>query len=654
MSGLKSKHVSGLRLEECWKDMTQQIIANEQWSLDLLMSHISQAKKMGFDSESSGPRLIKQSDPTKLRNFVNMYKASLTGVSFSFGEGKPDFYLPVSHKIGRNAPSEALRDALEASSKVGTIAAHNAAHELLALSEAQDVTDWRWACTQVMMWMTQDFIPVGSLGLKQLIKHWRGIERPDFEETTGGRNINELSPEEAVDYACQDANDALWLWDNHSGKMAKYEGMEDAYWSREMPFVRVIRHMEDTGMAINPEAIERLIQEFEPEFAALNEEWSFLTDGMGDNELMPDGSFKPTKTGSCLNPGSSAQLQLLYNKGLWKTDAVPRKRKSGNFSTESDYIDYQLRVLPSDSLGYALAELRSRRQLLNKLLTTYLAKFTYLSAQYPDNRLHCSFNHTGTATGRISSSYPNLLNIPVRTDDGKRVLEAFCTPDDELMAIVSADFSQIELRILADASREPALMKAYLEDGDVHQTTADMLGISRFDGKTVNFAILYGATWMRIQRLLGVSKKRAKEIYSGYWSGYSKVQGFTQANVKFAYEHGYVEVGDGRIRDVSQWLGSNQKWLRQRGERIVGNTPIQGRASSIIKTAQNELLDFINTENFPARMCNQVYDDLLSYTTKDRAEEYAAVKKEIMESAATLAVPLKTEPEIGSNWKQVK
>ncbi len=560
-----------------------------------------------------------------------MYKASLTGVSFSFGEHSPAYYLPVAHKRGVNAPRRALRDVLRACEGVTLIAAHNVSHELLSLStENYDSSDWNWAGTDVMMWMTQNFAPGKSkLGLKALMEHFFKQDRPNFNEVTGGRNFDELLPEEGAEYACYDAYDALRLWERFSDDMSKYEGMEEAFWKREMPFTRVIRHMEDTGMAVDVPTIRRLEERYSTELVPLLEEWNFLTDGM--------------------NPRSSKQLQRFYNDGTWSTKGIQRK-KTG-FSTDSDSIEFQLRVRKPGSLGHVLAELRLRIQLLSKLLSTYTGKMVYLSEQYPDKRLHCSFNHTGTATGRISSNYPNLLNFPVRTEEGQALLEAFHSPSG---AFVSADFSQIELRVLAHLTGEPALVKAYTTGGDVHQTTADMLGMDRFTGKTVNFAVMYGATENRLMRLLGVTKSKAKSILDGYWGGYSKIQQFRSEQVAFAYKHGYVRTEGGCIRNVERWLGSSNRYQRLMGERIVMNTPVQGFAASLIKESQIVLLDLLKSEGFQDRMPNQIYDNLLFYTTKSRANTLATTVKEVMENTHTLRVPLLTEPKVGETWMDVK
>lgn len=601
-----------------------------------LVSRIRSSRRLGFDTESSGPLLVSQSRPDKFANFINMYKASLTGASFAFDDGY-SCYLPINHANTRPLPHAAVRDVLRATGACPLIIAHNAAHELLALSERVDATDWRFACTQVLMWMVQKpGIGKGgrpSFGLKQLAKTYLNRERPDFLATTGGRSVAECTPEEVTEYACYDAIDALELFDKFYGEMDKYPGMEHGYWNREMMFMRVIRHMEDTGMYVDPAIIETLKEAYSEELTPLLEEWDFLTDGC--------------------NPNSSKQLQRFYEDGTWKTRGIAKT--TTGYSTKADYIEMQQALCKEGSLGYVLADLRLRIAGVSKLLNTYCGKMIWLSEQYDDKMLHCNFNHTGTVTGRISSDYPNLMNIPVRTEAGKRLLKAFTTPPDgKWDCLVASDFSQLEPRILAHFAGSGKLRDAFLSGKDLHQQTADLIGRSRFVGKTTLLATMYGSTSRRIARLLKTSNKEATDILDALWKAYPEAKAFKQAQVDFAYKHGYVTTIGGRIRDLRDKLGSSNKYERWSGERIAGNTPVQGSAGDIVKDAQIMIWQHMRENGFQDRMCNQIHDDIMSYSHSSRAEQLAKVKKECMENAMRLAVPLKTEPSIGPSWFEVK
>ena len=294
----------------------------------------------------------------------------------------------------------------------------------------------------------------------------------EFNDVTAGKNFCELTPEQGLDYACEDAEVALDLWLGYSEGMEAYPFMESTYWDLEMPFIRVLRHIMDTGMELDKEFLLMYSGELSSRMEPLQKEWDFLSGG--------------------INFRSPLQMQHWYKEGLWDTKGVKYNKKTDLYSCKADYVKVHAKKCKKGSLGRAAAETLLGMRRLSKLTSTYTTNFVAIANQYPDGRLHTDLRHEGAATGRLSSSNPNLANIPVRTEEGAEILRAFRAPPN--FKLLSSDYSQIELRVLAHLAGPGKLLDAYLEGADVHQRTADMLGLSRDDAKTLIFAVIYGAT----------------------------------------------------------------------------------------------------------------------------------------------------------------
>jgi DNA polymerase-1 len=273
-------------------------------------------------------------------------------------------------------------------------------------------------------------------------------------------------------------------------------------------------------------------------------------------------------------------------------------------------------------------------------------------------RIHTSYNQTATITGRLSSSEPNVQNIPVRTEEGREIRRAFVAAPGHLL--ISADYSQIELRILAHYSRDKALLESFQKEEDVHRRTAaeifavqsdEVTGDQRRQAKTINFGIIYGMGPYRLARDLGISQKTARHAIQRYFERYQGVRSYTEEMPKVGREQGFVSTLFQRKRFLPD-LHSRNRNVRQFAERTAINTPIQGSAADIIKLAMVRIEKKLEATSLPAQMIMQVQDELVFEVEASRAEDVAAFVQEEMESVATLAAPLKVETGIGANWNE--
>jgi DNA polymerase-1 len=297
-----------------------------------------------------------------------------------------------------------------------------------------------------------------------------------------------------------------------------------------------------------------------------------------------------------------------------------------------------------------------------KLKNTYLDNLTdYLNPT--TGRIHGSFNQIGAETGRLSMSDPNLQNIPIRTDEGRRIRLAFVPGDAKKNVLLTADYSQIELRFLAHLSQEPALLKAFREDEDVHRTVASEVfnvpleQVSRQQrgyAKTINFGIVYGVSAFGLaRRIEGMTVQQAADLIKAYHARFPAIKQFLEKCVMEAQSQGYVETMMGRRRPITE-INSNIISMRNAAERMAINSVVQGSAADLIKLAMNNVYARLERENRPSRMLLQVHDELVFETPADAAEADAAVVREEMTTAMKLDVPLKVEVGWAKNWQEVK
>jgi DNA polymerase-1 len=406
------------------------------------------------------------------------------------------------------------------------------------------------------------------------------------------------------------------------------EGLIDLYKKIELPLVQVLAEMENRGIKLDIKILQDLLEDIDRDLEQLTKN-IYLS------------------AGEEFNINSPKQLEhILFEKMKF---AKGRKTKTG-FSTDVDVLEAlsKYHELPKHILEY--------RQ-LSKLKGTYLEPLPKI-IDPSDQRLHTTFNQVGTVTGRLSSSNPNLQNIPIKTELGKQVRKAF-VPGSANFVLIGADYSQIELRVLAHLSEDPTLIKAFQEDKDIHsQTAQEIFGIDmsamvtsdlRRQAKIVNFGIVYGMGSKALSVQLGISMQDAQKFIDTYLKRYPKVSEYIDNELNQAKQYGYVATMFGRKRKVPE-LTSGRPQIESFGKRIAVNTPIQGSAADIIKIAMINIYNKIKQQELPLFMLLQVHDELIFETPGDSAIEMEQFIKKEMEDVVKLRVPLKVDTNIGKSW----
>jgi len=423
----------------------------------------------------------------------------------------------------------------------------------------------------------------------------------------------------------------IWLLQDILGKELREDDLLPLFEQIEMPLVSVLAKMEWAGVGVNIAKMEKLDSEVE-----------------GDLQVLEADIYR--LAGQEFNINSSQQLsQILFEKLGLESD---KKTKTG-YSTDSSVLNKLIGQNP-------IIEKLLRYRELAKLKSTYIDALPKL-INPKTGRLHTTFSQASTATGRLSSSNPNLQNIPVRTDLGRRVREAFvpARSTDELLV---ADYSQIELRILAHLSRSQNLLKAFEQGQDIHQSTAsEVFGIDpesvdqemRRRAKAVNFGIIYGISPFGLSEQLGISKEEARDYIDKYFQEYPEVKEFIDQTVADAYTRGFVETIWGRRRYIPELKSGNYK-IRSLGERLAINTRIQGSAADIIKIAMIDLDKAFESQGLQAKMILQVHDELVFEVPPLEREVVFSLVKEKMEGAYPLKPELKIDVAFGSNWREAK
>jgi len=407
-------------------------------------------------------------------------------------------------------------------------------------------------------------------------------------------------------------------------------GAHSLYHDVEAPLIRVLARMERNGIKVDREVLARLSSEFS---ARLEQQMKEVFELAG-------GPF---------NINSPVQLREVLFERLKISTRGLRRGKTG-FSTDFDTLTKlaELHPLPAKILDY---------RALSKLKSTYIDPLPGM-VNPTTGRVHTSFNQTVTATGRLSSSDPNLQNIPVRTEEGRRIREAFVAEQGSLL--LAADYSQIELRVLAHLSEDPTLIEAFHKGEDIHARTAAEIfavGVDEVDAemrrqaKVINFGVIYGMGPQRLARELGISVKQASGFIQSYFARYRGVSEYTRRIVEEARKTGYVTTILNRRRYLPE-LQSSDGGLRQFAERTAINTPVQGSAADLIKLAMIRLDERIGREGLPAKMLLQVHDELVFEVAKAEVERVEEVVREEMESVWALRVPLKVDTACGRNWAQ--
>ena len=431
-----------------------------------------------------------------------------------------------------------------------------------------------------------------------------------------------------VEFECQRSNLLMQLFDKLSTELKEKELLE-LFEDVEMPLVQVLADMENIGVGVDVKYMEKMSKN-------INKELDELTETIHEEA---DESF---------NINSPKQLRtILYDK---LDLPVLKKTKTGASTDES--------VLTRLTAYHDLPKLLLEYREMNKLKTAYYDSILNL-VDKKSKLLHAKFNQAVTATGRLSSSEPNLQNIPIKTERGKEIRRAF-VPIDKKMVVLAADYSQIELRILAHMSEDENLLKAFKNDEDIHTLTASLIFDCDLDlvtktmrsmAKTVNFGIIYGISAFRLAKELDINVGEAQKFIDAYFKRYEGVTKFIDDTVDDVRKKGYVKTLLNRRRYVPD-INSKVERVRSFAERVAVNTPVQGSAADIIKLAMIRIHEKL--KDSPVKMMIQVHDELVFSVPEDKLQETAVMVKDMMEGVIDLKVPLEVDLEYGPNWKDME
>ncbi len=554
----------------------------------------------------------------------------LVGLSLCSEKGKA-YYVPVFHSYP-GAPAQISKSGLlailspfleeEKISKIG----HNLKYDMMILR--QDGLNVRGTLydTMIASYLMNPNKPNHSL--EEVALEYMSYRKKTFPEALGKRNsFSEVPLEEAAPYSCDDARLSFVLKEILFTKL-KETDLEKLYLTIEMPLIYVLADVEMAGVKIDLNKLADISKELERELEGITRRIYFLA-------------------GEEFNINSPKQLSRILFHGI---GLQPGKKTKTGFSTDMGVLEElaETHELPREILNY-----RS----LTKLKTTYIDVLPTL-VNPKTGRVHTSFNQTVTATGRLSSSEPNLQNIPVRGEWGRRVRETFIAEENNLL--LSADYSQVELRILAHLSNDAGLIDAFRNGLDVHARTASEIFNIPVDrvtsdmrriAKTVNFGVIYGISPFGLAETLGISRDEAKKYIEQYFQRHPGVKMYIEKSLDEARSKGYVSTLFGRRRDVPE-IGGRNAAARQLGERLAINSPIQGTAADIIKIAMINIWKKFREKGLKTKMILQVHDELLFELPACELEAVKDIVREEMEGVMALAVPLRVDINYGKNWAE--
>lgn len=571
--------------------------------------------EIAFDTETTG------------RNPVS---ADLVGMSLCMEKAKA-WYIPVAHSypgVPAQIPKSDFLEILsqiflnEKTAKIG----HNLKYDIAVLKQDGIDVNGPLFDTMIASYLINSNKPNHSL--EEVALEYLSYRKRTFSEVLKKRStFTEVPLEDASAYACDDASISRELKEIVFRKLREND-LENLYFNIEMPLIRVLADMETAGVRIDPAKLGGISKELERELDGIKRRIYFLA-------------------GEEFNINSPKQLSqvLFHNLGF-----QPGKKTKTGFSTQMSVLEELAAVheLPREILNY-----RS----LNKLQTTYIDVLPVL-INPKTGRIHTSFNQASTATGRLSSSEPNLQNIPVKGEWGRRIRETFIAEGDNLL--LSADYSQIELRILAYLSGDEGLIDAFRNNLDIHARTASEIFSIPVDSvtpdarriaKTVNFGVIYGISPFGLSETLNISREEAKTYIEQYFNRHAGVKSYIEKSIGEAKDKGYVTTLFGRKRAVPE-VRSKNATVRQQGERLVINSPIQGTAADIIKIAMINIWKKLKEKNLRTKMILQVHDELLFELPEEELETVKDLVREEMEGVLKIAVPLKVDIRYGRNWAE--
>ena len=575
---------------------------------------------------------------------LDTFHANLLGFSLSYKKGS-GVYVPIA--TGGDLFSEAVgvskKDALDALKKIFynpkcTIVLHNAKFDLKVL-ESQGfikIEDWtgetsgvaRLADTMIAAWLLEpDRSGKSAYSLEYLSETMLHLKGTEFEEIVPkGKTFADVPLEEAASYSSEDSDFTLQLWNFFEPRL-KEENLSELFWNMEMKVLPILALMESNGIHVDSRYLNDYAVELKNQLSSIEKEIFSLA-------------------GHEFNIASPKQLgTVLFEE---KKLPVGKKTKTG-YSTDTSVLE-ELSEL--DPLPAKILEYRAKA----KLLSTYVE--TLPNQADETGRVHTTFMQTGTATGRLSSKDPNLQNIPVRSEEGRRIRTAFTAEKGRVL--ISADDAQIELVVLAHLSGDKNLCEAFQNEVDVHKSTASLIyGVPmenvtaemRRSAKTLNFGLMYGMGAFSLAKDLGISRGQAKDFIDNYFAAYSGVKSFFDENVRHAEETGYIKTIFDRRRKILA-INSRNKMEKEGAIRVAKNSPIQGSAADIVKKAMIDVATALKSTGCGAKLLLQVHDELIFECPDDEKSisDSIALIRDKMEHAVRLNVPLRVSIECDKNW----
>ena len=567
---------------------------------------------------------------------LNPHQAHMAGFSICFEEGK-SYYVPFTsaekdtfeapNYIAKNDAIKILNDIF--SNETMKVITHNGKFDYQVLrANGLSKPKCKFIDTMIAAWLLNP--DQNSFSLGTLSENILNLATIAFEtliskaDTSKGKTFMDVPLLEAVSYAAEDADLTLKLWQKLEPEL-KNSDLFELFTSIEMNILPILAEMEIEGIHVDTQKLS-----------------DYRIELVENIEKVQNEIFE--LVGHDFNIASTKQLQQV----LFEERKLPstKKTKTG-YSTSTDVLE---ELASLDPVPKKILEYRS----LSKLLSTYVDALPALADK--NGRIHTTFMQTGTATGRLSSKDPNLQNIPIRDESGRRIRSAFTADDGKLL--VSADYSQIELVVLAHISGDANLQKAFNEGVDVHKATAALIfGISpkevtheqRRTAKTINFGVMYGMSAFRLSNELGIPRGTAKSFIDTYFATYSGVQNFIRSTIEKCEKTGYVETIFKRKRFIRS-INAKNKNEKAAAERMAVNTPIQGSAADIVKKAMIDVQNEIEAQKLNAKLLLQVHDELIIECPIDECEKIKTILQNQMEKAAKLNIPLKVSVESGKDW----
>ena len=593
------------------KSIYQRIESFEE--LKLLVEKMMKQEIVAFDTETEG---------------LNALETDIVGISFSWQKGI-GYYLPIKNNKSVHEKSfEILKPFFESTEiiKVG----HNIKFDIQVLHKYNVKVSSPIYDTMVAHYLIN---PDMRHNLDTLSESYLNYSPISIESLIGKKGKNQISMRDVsidkiTDYASEDADITLQL-KSIFDKEIEVNNLGKIFYDIEIPMINVLSEMETEGIKIDISFLEKLDKEFEEDLEKLKKE-----------------IFK--KSGEEFNLNSPKQLgEILFDK--LKLVSKPKKTKTGQYSTSEE-------VLSSLANDHKIIEDILEWRSLDKLQNTYVKSLPNEVSSLT-NRVHSSFNQTVTTTGRLSSNNPNLQNIPIRTANGQKIRRAFIPRGIDYI-LMAADYSQIELRVIASMSNEKNMIDAFVNNQDIHTMTASKIynvdpenvtREQRGNAKTVNFGIIYGVSAFGLSQQTDLNRSESKVMIDNYFLNYPGLKKYMSDQIDFARNNGYVETIMGRRRYL-QNINSQNNMLRSSSERNAINAPIQGSAADIIKIAMININSELKKQSLKSKMLLQVHDELVFDVHKSEKDQIKDIVKTTMESAVKLKVPLKIDLEFGKNW----